>query len=253
MRKRVGLTIVAVVAAGAWVTACSSATPTYQHTGPATTARAAAPSKTESGTTQKLMWWHVGKFFGDLQVWYVERVTNEADTPASVALDVNAKDASGVVVGTGNPTLPNIPPHASFDFFGYLGGGGAGDTQLTGTPSELDISNAPDSFGDAGAVQQPLFKTVSVQLMSGNDDTYTDAKHSYNIEDTVTATQQCDGGVTQQVVLYGANGKVVGGDTGTSDNAPAHLTAGMKYREQWTGIPAIAPAESVQHSVWCGA
>jgi hypothetical protein len=199
------------------------------------------------------VWWHIGKFFGDPQVWYVERVTNKADTPASVALNVNAKDANGVIVGSGNPTLPNIPPHGTFDFFGYLGGGSAIDTQLTGTPVKLDISNAPNAFGNAGAVQQPLFKTGPAQFTSGNEDTYTDAKYSYNMQDTVIATQQCDGGVTQQVVLYDINGKVVGGDTGTSDNAPDHLTSGMRYREQWTGIPTVASAASVKHSVWCGA
>ena len=205
MRTRAALATFAAVAASAWVTGCSSATPTHQHpTGPATSAIPAAAPKAGSGTTQKLVWWHIGKFFGDPQVWYVERVTNEAGTPASVALNANAKDADGVIVGSDSPTLPNIPPHGTFDFFGYLGGGSAIDTQLTGTPVKVDISNAPNAFGNAGAVQQPLFKTTSVQFTRGNEDTYTDAKYSYNMQDTVTATQQCDGGVTQQVVLYGA-------------------------------------------------
>jgi hypothetical protein len=253
VKKRAALAALAALAAGAGLTACSSPTSARpQAASPAVAAPTTAAPKAGAGTTQELAWWHIGKFFDDTQIWYVERVTNKASTPASVALNVNAKDADGVIVGSGNPTLPNIPPHDTFDFFGYVGGGGALDTKLTGTPTKLDVSNSSNAFGNAGAVEEPLFQTTSVQLVRGTEDTYTDAKYSYNMQDTVTATQQCDGGVTQQVVLYDASGNVVGGDTGTSDNAPDHLTVGMKYREQWTGIPAIAPAASIKHSVWCG-
>lgn len=87
--------------------------------------------------------------------------------------------------------------------------------------------------------------------MRSQENTCTDAAYVCNMTSMVTATQRCDGGVTQQVVLYGANGKVVGGGSGSSGNAPDHLAPGMRYREVWTGIRAFAPAASVRHSGWC--
>jgi len=67
---------------------------------------------------------------------------------------------------------------------------------------------------------------------------------------TNTTGQVLTGGVTQQVILYDGAGHVVGGDTGSSDNVPDTLPAGMSYREQWTGIPAVHRAVRVAYTVW---
>jgi hypothetical protein len=188
-------------------------------------------------------------------VWYVARVTNPGDSVASVALDARALDATGTIVGSSKETLPNIPARSRFDYFGYLGGGGAFDTKLTGTPAKIEVSQAANAFGQAGAVQLPMLKTGEVTLSKGNEDTYTDAPYSYNLTAKVTNTTGSDvtGGVTQQVVLYDRAAHVVGGDTGSSDNVPATLEPGISYRESWTGIPAVGLAASAAYTVWPGA
>jgi hypothetical protein len=50
--------------------------------------------------------------------------------------------------------------------------------------------------------------------------------------------------------LYAAADRVVGGDTGLSDNVPDSLAAGMSYREQWAGIPALSKAVRAVYTVW---
>jgi hypothetical protein len=221
----------------------------------ATTAVAPPTSTTTSKVTVRLIWNHTGKFFDETQVWYVARVTNPGDSVASVALDTRAFDATGTIVGSSQETLPNIPAHSRFDYFGYLGGGGAFDTKLTGTPVKIEISQAANAFGQAGAVLLPMLKTSEVTLRKGSEDTYTDAAYSYNLTAKVTNTTGSDvtGGVTQQVVLYDRAGRVVGGDTGSSDNVPATLQSAISYRESWTGIPAIRMAASAAYTVWPGA
>lgn len=225
-----------------WVKYCASASPVDTSKPPA------------AKVTVKVIWMHVGKFFGDPQVWYVARVTNHGSAPASVALNAKALDKSGTIVGSLQPTLPNIPAGQSFDFFGYLGGGGAFDSKLTGKPATLKVTRAEDAFGAAGAVYQPLLATKKVHLKPGHEDTYTDAPRSYNLTAVVknTSNSTVDGGVTQQVVLYDTAGRVVGGDTGSSDNVPDSLGKGESYREKWTGIPAVGKAASVKYSVWAG-
>jgi hypothetical protein len=221
----------------------------------ATTSTPSAPLRTSSSqpaTAIRLVWSHTGKFFGDTQVWYVARVTNPGSSPASVALNSRALDSSGTIVGSSQETLPNIPARTSFDYFGYLGGGGALDTKLTGTPAKIEISRATDAFGRAGSVELPMLGTSEMKLAAGSDDTYTDASLSYNMSVKVTNTtgQEMTTGVTQQVVLYDRAGNVVGGDTGSSDNVPDDLPAGMSYREDWTGIPALHPATRAIYTVW---
>lgn len=203
-------------------------------------------------TTVRLIWNHNGKFFGKPQVWYVARVTNSGDSPASVALNARALDSSGTIVGSSQETLPNIPPRSQFDYFGYLGGGGALDTELTGTPVKITVTKAVNPFGQAGAIELPMIKTSEVKLRKGGAATYTDAPYSYNLSAKVTNTtsQVMNGGVTQQVVLYDPAGHVVGGDTGSSDNVPQSLPAGMSYREKWTGIPAVQHAARAAYTVW---
>ena len=58
------------------------------------------------------------------------------------------------------------------------------------------------------------------------------------------------GGVTQQVVLYDSAGRGVGGDTGTSDNAPDSFPTGLSYRESWTGMPAMSKAARAVYTAW---
>ncbi|MFF7889666.1 hypothetical protein ACH40F_54350 [Streptomyces sp. NPDC020794] len=212
-----------------------------------TTTPAAAPSV-------HLAWSHTGTFFDEPQVWYVARVKNPGHSDASVALDARALDKTGTIVGSSENTLPNIPAGATFDYFGYLGGGGALDTKFTGTPAKIQVSQAKNAFGQAGSVLQPMLKSSGVALAQGHEDTNTNAPYSYNLTVKVTNSTHdvVAGGVTQQVVLYNAHGQVVGGDTGSSDNAPDNLPAGMSYREQWTGIPAVAKAVRAVYTVWPG-
>jgi hypothetical protein len=219
--------------------------------GSSASAKVSQPASPPHATLQ-LIWSHTGKFFGETQVWYVARVTNPAGSPASVALAARALDSTGTIVGSSQETLPNIPAHNQFDYFGYLGGGGALDTKLTGIPAKIDITQPSNPFGRAGAVQLPMLKTSEITLKAGSDDTYTDSAYSYNLTAKVTNTtgQELTAGVTQQVVLYDQAGEVVGGDTGSSDNVPQTLPAGMSYRESWTGIPAVHRAVRAAYTVW---
>lgn len=210
----------------------------------------AAPATT-AGTTVRLAWSHTAKDDGDTEVWYAARVTNPGKGAASVALDVRALDKTGTIVGSSQETLPNIP-HGTFDFFGSLGGG---FTELTGTPAKIEVSQAKDAFGMAGAVEAPMLGTSELKLTQGSrDDLFSDAPLSYNLSVKVTNStrDEITGGVTQQVVLYDAKGNVVGGDSGSSDNVPDTLPAGMSYREQWTGIPALSKATRAVYTVWAG-
>jgi hypothetical protein len=210
-----------------------------------------SPAQSSPKTSVQLVWNHTAKSFGETEVWYVARVTNSGGSPASVALDVRALDSTGTIVGSSQETLPNIPAHSRFDYFGSLGGGSS--SQLTGTPAKIEISQAPHPFGEAGAVQLPMLKTSEITLTAGNpQDTDTNVAYSYNLTAKVTNTtgQELTAGVTQQVVLYDQTGDVVGGGTGSSDNVPQTLPAGMSYRESWTGIPAVHRATRAAYTVW---
>lgn len=253
---RRSFTMAATVLAVATVLAgCSSdgkRTPTADG-GPAT-AKLNQPARASAVTTVQLVWSHTGTFFNDPQVWYVARAKNPGSSVASVAVDARALDKTGTIIGSSGDTLPNIPAGASFDYFGYIGGGGATDTKLTGAPATIQVSQAKNAFGEAGAVEEPMLKTSELALSEGSDDTYTNAPLSYSLSVKVTNStrDEITGGVTQQVVLYDAAGHVVGGDTGSSDNVPDRLPAGMSYREQWTGIPALRPAVRAVYTVWVG-
>jgi hypothetical protein len=204
-------------------------------------------------TSVKLLWTHARTSFDDPQIAYVVRVTNHGDSPASVALNVYALDASGTIVGSGQPTMPNIPPRSQFDYYGELGG--TASSQLTGKPATIKVSQAPHPFGQAGDVWAPLLQTSQLKLTTGSrENSYTDDPYAYNLSVKVTNNtgQEIDSGVTQQVILHDAAGHVIGGATGSSDNAPAALPAGASYREQWTGIPAVHRAASATYSVWPG-
>ncbi|MEU3520312.1 hypothetical protein ABZ770_34445 [Streptomyces sp. NPDC006654] len=248
MRRIISLSVAALMAAAA-LTSCSS----DKHAASSDTSQLNKPS-TAATSTVHLAWSHTGTFFDKPQVWYVARVTNPGKSEASVALDARALDKTGTIVGSNQAALPNIPAGATFDYFGYLGGGGAFDTKLTGTPAKVQVAAAKNAFGQAGAVEQPMLKTDAPILKQGHADTYTNAPLSYDLTAKVTNSTRdtVTGGVIQQVVLYDAKGHVVGGDTGSSDNVPDNLPAGMSYREQWTGIPAIGKAVRAVYSVWHG-
>ncbi|MFI6249030.1 hypothetical protein [Streptomyces sp. NPDC051016] len=251
MRRTISLPIAALMAAAA-LSSCSSSD---KQAADADTSQQNRPSSAAAETSAvHLAWSHTGTFFDEPQVWYVARVSNPGKSKASVALDARALDKTGTIVGSNQAVLPNIPAGATFDYFGYLGGGGALNTKLTGTPSKVQVAAAKDAFGQAGAVEQPMLKTGELTLQQGREDTYTNAPYSYNLKVKVTnsTSDTVADGVTQQVVLYDAKGNVVGGDTGTSDNVPDNLPAGMSYREQWTGIPATAKAVRAVYTVWAG-
>lgn len=211
-----------------------------------------SPAESSPKASVQLVWNHTAKSFGETEVWYVARVTNSGGSPASVALDVRALDSTGTIVGSSQETLPNIPAHSRFDYFGSLGGGGVGP-ELTGTPAKIEVSLAPHPFGQAGTVHLPMLKTSEITLTTGNQqDTDTDAAYSYNLTAKVmnTTGQELTAGVTQQVVLYDQAGHVVGGGTGSSDNVPQTLPVSMSYRESWTGIPAVQHATRAAYTVW---
>ncbi|WP_262059683.1 hypothetical protein [Streptomyces sp. STR69] len=249
MRRTVSLSVAVTIGALAVAGCGSSDKPS------AASSALNKPSKAAAATaTVQLAWSHTGTFFDEPQVWYVAHVKNPGSSEASIALDARALDKTGTIVGSNQAVLPNIPAGATFDYFGYLGGGGAFDTKLTGTPVKVQISQAKNAFGQAGAVDEPMLKTGELTLKQGHEDTNTDASDSYNLTVKVTNSTKgtVAGGVTQQVVLYDAKGNVVGGDTGSSDNVPDNLPTGMSYREEWTGIPAVAKAVRAVYTVWQG-
>jgi hypothetical protein len=254
-------TVVAVAALLLGITGCdgSNQNGTAGGSGAATpTAAMPAPSSPEpsspssaANVTAALIWQHFGKFFNEPQVWYVARLTNPGDQDASIALEAKALDASGAIVGHSGDTLPTIPAHGSFDYFGYIGGGAATNTALTGVPVKVEVE-VPDLGIAAGQVPPlPLLGVSEVRLRRTTADTYTEAKYGYGLTALVTnLTGQNVQGITQQVILYDASGTVVGGDTGSSDNAPESARPGEKWRERWDGIPAIAPAVRAEYSAW---
>lgn len=254
MRGRVSLAVTVMVAA-VTLTGCTSHT--SQRTGPkgTSTSNLNQPSSGPAAApTVQLAWSHVGTFFDEPQVWYVARVKNPGNSVASVALNARALDQTGTIVSSSQNDLPNIAGGATFDYFGYLGGGGAFDTNLTGTPAKIQVSQVKNAFGQAGAIELPMLKTSELKFAKGPEDTYTDAPLSYNLTVKVTNSTRDEliGGITQQVVLYDAAGHVVGGDTGSSDNMPDSLPAGMSYREKWTGIPALSKVTRAVYTVWAG-
>lgn len=203
----------------------------------------------------KLVWSHVShepddSSLGGTTVTYVARVTNSGASAASVAIDTRALDETNIIVGSDEETLPNIPAHSTFDFLGNIGGD---LNSLTGKPASVKVTQEKDAFGMAGAVEQPMLATSELKLTAGSvDDTFSDDPYSYNAAVKVTnnTADELKGGVTQQVVLYDATGKIVGGGTGSSDNVPDTLPAGMSYREQWTGVGATAHATRAVYTVW---
>lgn len=241
--------LAASVLAAVALAGCSNSKDQAPKQGGPATAKVSQPNTRPSAvTTVQLVWNHIGKSGGDTQVWYVARVKNPGTSPASVALDARALDKTGTIVGSSQDTLPNIPAGATFDYLGLIKG------HLTGTPARIEVAQAQNAFGLAGSVAQPMLTTSELALTKGSEDTYTDAPLSYNLSVKVTNSTKntVTGGVVQQVVLYDAHDNVVGGDTGSSDNAPATLPAGMSYREQWTGIPALHPATRAVYIVWAG-
>jgi uncharacterized protein affecting Mg2+/Co2+ transport len=247
-------TLAVLACSVAMVTACSS--PSHSTATSGVDAQVSpvpvAPSSSAANVIAvELVWTHFGKFFGDDRATFVARVTNNEDAQASVALDARALDSTGTIVGSTQSTLPNIQPHSSFDFYGEIGGGISG--ALTGKPTKVEVTQADGAFGQAGGVLAPLLATSQVKLVPGDpSQTDTDARYAYDLTVTVenNTDQPLTTGVTQQVVLLDSAGKVVGGGTGSSDNVPATLKPGEKYRESWTGIPAQDKAVKVQYSVW---
>lgn len=254
MRRITGMASLAL-AAVAVLTGCSSNSKSSAPTdaGPAATKVSQPSPEHASSPAVRLTWSHTTEDdAGDTEIWYVARVKNPGSSAASVALDARALDKTGTIVGSEQETLPNIPAGATFDYFGQLGGG---FTELTGTPAKIQVSQVKDAFGMAGDVEQPMLKSSELKLTNGShDDLFTNAPYSFNLGVKVTNSTHDDltSGVTQQVVLYDAQGHVVGGDTGSSDNVPDNFPAGMSYREQWTGIPALGKATRAVYTVWAG-
>ncbi|MFJ8547366.1 hypothetical protein ACIRFH_36450 [Streptomyces sp. NPDC093586] len=249
--RTITLATAAVLAAA--LTACSSDhDPAPKEASAAQVDQPATVEPVAVAPTVSLAWSHNATSWDEPQVWYVTRVKNTGASEASVAVDVRALDKTGTIVGSAQDTLPNIPAGATFDYFGTIGG--SIGTELTGTPDKIEVSRAENAFGRAGSIEAPMLKTSEVKLTASADDTYTDAPNSYDLSAKVTnsTTDAVSSGVTQQVILYNAQGQVVGGESGFSDNIPQTLPTGMSYREQWTGIPAIGEATRAVYTVWVG-
>lgn len=245
--------LAATAVLAATLTACSSDKPDSRAGHTASDSAPVANQPNGSRVSVRLVWSHTGKdVSGDTAVTYVARVSNPDSSTASVAINARALDKTGAIVGSGQETLPNIPARTTFDFLGTLGGS---LTPLTGSPAEIDVSQAKDAFGMAGSVEQPMLATSELKLTEGSrDDLFTNDRYAYNLTVKVTNSTHNDlkNMVTQQVILYDAAGRIVGGDTGSSDNVPDDLAAGMSYREQWTGIPAQGKATRAVYTVWAG-
>ena len=99
-----------------------------------------------------------------------------------------------------------------------------------------------------------MLKTSGLTKLSKGDVSmlYIPAPYAYDFSVKVTNStgQVLSAPVHQQVVLYDASGKPVGGDNGSSDNQPKTLDAGASYREVWTDTPSFGPAASAVYSVW---
>jgi len=109
----------AMLAAGTVLAACGSSARHGTASPGRGTASAGVSQPVSPRASVQLAWSHTGKFFGKTQIWYVARVSNPGDSPASVALDARALDSTGTIVGSSQETLPNIPAHSRFDYFGY--------------------------------------------------------------------------------------------------------------------------------------
>lgn len=176
----------------------SSQQPSVTASATAATSEASSPTA-DSEPKVDLIWSHVGKFFDEPQVWYVAKVTNRGANPAYVTLDAKALDESGIIVGSNTASPPAVPPHSAFDYFGYIGGGGALNTPLTGTPAKVTVKEGelrPDGWA-------PLLRTSDARLTRGDTaDTYTDAAYAYNL--SVVVANQTDQKIGNMVTQQGS-------------------------------------------------
>lgn len=214
----------------------AQATPTAQSS-------SSSPAKPVS---VRLLWSHLGKAVGEYQAIFVARVSNPGDKPVSgVAFEMDALDASGTIVGSGEATAPDLSPHGHVDYLGTLGGTAFSD--LTGRPVKIEVTMG-SSVAQGSA---PLLTTSELRLRPG-DGSFADAPYAYDMTVKVTdnTRETLRTGVHQQVILYSSAGQVVGGGQGSSDNQPDTLQADRSYREEWTAIPAFKPATSARYGVW---
>ncbi|MCH0557996.1 hypothetical protein [Streptomyces sp. MUM 16J] len=248
MRRSISLA--AALTAGVLLTGCSSGTQHDAISHDTATAAVDSSSNPAPKASVRLLWTHTDKGMGTTAVWYVARVSNPGASPASVSLDARALDKSGTIIGSDTETLPAVPARGSFDYFGNLGDS---VTQLTGTPAKVTVSPS-DNAMYAGTSATPL-ATSELKLSKGTtDDGIVDTPYSYNLTVKVTNSTKkpVNGYVIRQVILYDKAGKIVGGDTGSSDNVPSTLAPGASYREQWADIPAVRPAVRAVYTVWAG-
>jgi len=97
---------------------------------PQATATHAVPTATQASSlspvepvSARLLWSHFGKAFDEHQAIFVVRVSNPGDTPISgVTFEMQAVDASGTIVGSGEATTPDLPARGHFDYLATLGG-----------------------------------------------------------------------------------------------------------------------------------
>ncbi len=119
-------------------------------------------------------------------------------------------------------------------------------------PVKIEVSFANNAFGRAGSVFLPMLKISEVTLRAGStENCLTDMPHAYDLTAKVTNITggELTAGVARQVVLYDQEGQIVGGDTGSSDDVPQDLPAGMSYRESFTSIPAGQAATRAEYTV----
>lgn len=226
----------ATLLAGVAVAALGSGCAANKEAEPPTATRATGPSVAEPVSPQ-LLWTHFGKAADEPQATFVVRVLNPADMPVSgAALQVDALDAEGTIVGSKQATMPTLSPRGHFEYLGTLGG--RAFSQLTGKPAKIEVAIAASTDSQ----RAPLLRTSELKLSRGDPTgSATDAPSAYDLTVKVTndTAQILGTPVHQQVILYDSAGKVAGGDEGSSDNQPPTLQAASSYREEWTGIPAM--------------
>jgi hypothetical protein len=200
--------------------------------------------------TAGLIWTYMTKLGDEPQALFVIRLTNPGNSPVSGAtVNVQALDKSGTIVGSGDLAIPTIPARGGLDYFGDLGG--TVFSTLSGQPAKLTVGDV--TAAQAGPGASPMLKNSELKLSKADPaQSFANTAYAYDMTVKVTndTSQVLDTPVHQQVVLYDASGKPIGGGDGSSDNQPKPLGAGASYLEKWTGIPATHPAASARYSVW---
>lgn len=178
------------------------------------------------------------------------KFTNPADkTRVGVRATWKALDEDGVIVGTFDTALPPIGPGATWYYVG-----GAGGANLTGVPAQAKIEVTDKGELDGGEFTSAV--TVEKAEFKRSEYEFTPGVHEYDVSAVLAATEDVESAeITSSVVLFDANGNVVGGNWLDFGSAPEIIASGEKVRAESTVY--LTKAESkpvkVQVFVWAEA